>query len=115
MFKSIQIRQRKKSILFISLIVFFLLFGIIIPKVFIKDDKNISKEELDCAKFESWIVFDNPIERILTIKMAATNKEVGKINVTVHTIFGIKYAIIEAYCDGNLNRGANLIQRNMEF
>lgn len=112
-----KLKSQKRSTLFLLLISSFLLIGVLIPKIFIQDSKQISHDEASCAKFESWIMYDNSIERLLTFQMTAARKQKNEIiEVNAYTLFGIRYATIYVYCGDNTVevRGAGLIQRRWD-
>ncbi|MBW4488828.1 MAG: hypothetical protein KME12_13665 [Trichocoleus desertorum ATA4-8-CV12] len=82
--------------------------GIAIPKVFLSDAKNISKEDINCGQDAAYqIISENSIESLLTTKVIVRDKiqeiAYGKQQPVVYTDsytwFGIKYATVAAICN----------------
>jgi len=47
----------------------------IIPRIIIYDSIDLTSEEIKCAKQESNLLFDNPIEKIMIQKLAVEKKK----------------------------------------
>lgn len=90
----------KKYIIVFVLIILFQVFGIILPKLLIKDTINYASA--DFAKREAKInYFDNPIIKFLTIETKAYKNELKIINVGFYTFFGYKIGNVELMPDGS--------------
>lgn len=102
-------KQCKKVVIFIFPVLFFLLFGVIIPKIIIKDKIHIDPKESDNAILGTKMLLNNPMERVLTIKIAIDSESNEKTFVTTYTFFGLKYAITEINKSNSTNRNGSKV------
>lgn len=75
--------------------------AIALPVLLIKDANNLSAEDIACAKRDTDMILENPIERFFILKTVVDKKENDTLFTSVHTIAGIKYATVELVCDQN--------------
>lgn len=77
----------------------------ITPLFFIKDKITLNSQEMLCAKRETKLLLDNPIERILVRKITIDNKDTDTdiITTSAYTISGIKYAKANVVCEETLS------------
>lgn len=87
----------KKPIILIILIT--LSLAIALPFFQLKDVHGLSAEDIACAKRDSHLIFENPLERLLILKIVVDKKENTTLFVSAYTIFGLKYATVELVCD----------------
>lgn len=94
-------------------ILFVILLIIILPKVLIKNNSNLSIKEISCANRDAITFLGSPFERLITIKTAVISKsnsynghsvEDDVFIVNAYTIAGIKYASVELICDEQARR-----------
>ena len=82
-----------------SLILVFLVGGVFIPEIAVRDASGLSQEEIKCAKNETRLVLDNPLERVIILELAVSGKEGRNLYVDAYTFFGIKYAKVRVICN----------------
>lgn len=81
--------------------------GILVPKFLIQDSRILPKDDINCAKTETHLMLDNPFERILVQKLAASGKEGENLYVDAYTLWGLKYARVKVIC----NESAEVVWR----
>ena len=94
----------RKILIYITILSLFGLFSIAIPKLFMNDSYNLSKNERFCVMFELGQLFDNPFERLQIINITIDDKRDRKVYTSVYTFWGLKFATAEVICD----QGASL-------
>lgn len=91
----------KKSTIVLLTVLFIILLGILIPKVFINDAYQLSQDDHDTIMYTVYQQLDNPIEWILIQKIAVDNKKDETVYTTAYTLWGLKYATMETNFSGN--------------
>ncbi|HBU06861.1 MAG TPA: hypothetical protein DEB09_02150 [Candidatus Magasanikbacteria bacterium] len=89
-----------KKILLAILII--LVIGVIIPFLFIRNNKALSEKDIKCANLENNLILNNPIENMLILKTVAIGRSdyyPDTIISRAYTIFGIPYAEVTTICD----------------
>lgn len=85
---------------FLLVLVFvILLLSVFIPKLLIQDSKVLPGGDAECATRETYLLLDNPFERILVQKLAVSGKEGKNLYVDAYTFWGIKYAKVKVVCN----------------
>ncbi len=87
-----------KTKIIIGIIIAFIV-AIALPVLLIKDASNLSAEDITCAKRDTNMILENPIERLLILKTVVDKKEGDTFFTSAYTIAGIKYATVELVCD----------------
>jgi len=87
-----------KTKIIIGTIIAFII-AIVLPVLLIKDASNLSAEDIACAKRDTKMILENPIERLLILKTVVDKKEGDTLFTSAYTIAGIKYATVELICD----------------
>lgn len=77
-----------------------LIGGVWAPKVMIRDG-NLDAQAIESATQAAHLTMNNPIERLLVVKLAAHQREGENIYVTAYTFAGIKYAEVEVGPQGS--------------
>ncbi len=85
-------------ILFFIIIITFIV-TITLNVLSIKDANNLSAEDIACAKRDTNMILNNPIERFLIVKTVIDKKESDTLFTSSYTIAGIKYATVELVCN----------------
>ncbi len=80
-------------------IVVFSIVAVILPMILLKDADNLSVKDIDCAKRDTKMILENPIERILILKTIVEKKEGDLLFTNSYTFGGIKYATVQLVCD----------------
>lgn len=88
-------------------IVVALIVAIILPMLLLNDASNLSAADIACAKRDTNMILENPIERLLILKTVVDKKEDDTLFTSAYTIAGIKYATVELVCD----QGSTVIWR----
>lgn len=87
-----------KTKIIIGIIVAFIA-AIALPVLLLNDANNLSAEDIACAKRDTNMILENPIERLLILKTVVNKKEGDTLYTSAYTIAGIKYATVELICD----------------
>ncbi len=87
-----------KKIFLLGLVIF-LLLGIVTPRLFIHEDKSLSQVEIDCAKTQADMMFDNPLNKILIQKIVTVRKDAEVITLKAYSFWGIKYSQLTVVCN----------------
>ena len=87
-------------VLFFIIIITFII-AIAFPVLLLKDASNLSTEDIACAKRDTNMILENPIERLFILKTIVDKKEGDTIFTSTYIIAGIKYATVELVCDQN--------------
>lgn len=82
----------------IGIIIAFMV-AIALPVLLIKDASNLSAEDIACAKRDTNMILENPIERLFILKTVVDKKEGDTLFTSTYTIAGIKYATVELTCN----------------
>ncbi|MDP2656419.1 MAG: hypothetical protein Q8P11_02540 [bacterium] len=72
---------------------------ITLPLLLINDTSNISAKDIACAKHDTKMMLENPIERLVILKTVVDKKEGNTLFTSAYTVAGIKYATVELICD----------------
>jgi hypothetical protein len=72
---------------------------IVLPLLLLNDASNLSTEDIACAKHDTYMILENPIERLLILKTVVDKQEGETLFTSAYTIAGIKYATVELICD----------------
>jgi hypothetical protein len=87
--------------------IFIVLMLILVPRILVSDSTTINKEEIRCIKLEAWLLFDNPLEKLIIQRLQVNRSANGVTVVYAYTLGGLKYAIAEVRC----NSGARILWR----
>lgn len=80
----------------ITTVIIFVLAAVVVPKILIRDTNNLTPEEIQSAKMDTYTLLDNPIQKLWIIETAVVGKEGDTVRVNVYTFFGIRFATIAA-------------------
>lgn len=97
----------RKVLITILALSFIIASGIILPKLLIKDNENLSIEDISYGWNVTRQILSNPIEKFLITKIVATEKEGNVITTEAYIFGGIKWAITRV----NYDKGAKVIWR----
>lgn len=78
------------SVTIILGVLLIVLLGIFTTKIFINDEPGIPKGKANCLMEGGRDHFDNPLQRLVTVKFVLKKIRSGEDAVTVYTIYGIK-------------------------
>lgn len=75
------------------------ILSIAVPKTIIRDNQELTDQEIACAKRDVAMILENPIERTLIIETSIDGKEDGVLHASSYTLGGLKYATVDLVCN----------------
>lgn len=70
----------------------------------VEDSAGLSSDEISCGKVGAAVNIDNPLERLVTVALAATHKTGNSVYVTAYTLFGFPISKFKSNCDDGSSR-----------
>ena len=82
--------------------VFFIIFGIILPKFIINDTADLNEFNINTAKKETKINYiDKPLIRFFAIGTKVYKNDLNNVCVDMYSFFGFKLGTVEFLPEGN--------------
>ncbi len=87
-----------RAIYIIITIVIIVILSVVLLKIIITDNNELTTEEIACAKEETYMILENPIEQLIVVEVSVDKKHENVLSTTAYAIGGIRYATVDTIC-----------------